>query len=245
MMNFKRVTTVLATTAVLSVGFAVSAYAGTWQQNETGWWYQKDDGSYPANESMKIDGKRYSFDENGYMRTNCWRRLNSTQKWYYYGGDGAALTDTWIDGTYYVGADGAMLVDCLTPDGYRVDSRGRWIEGARRVYETNVKRGPNYSAVYNEVEYHYDKQTGEARIYFIYYGGSFKDGKNASAKWDEQEQAYVFIREETYRSPRGDSSKHENKICFTFLDDGQLYEQSYLDGVLRDEYTYKQTKRLE
>ena len=45
MMNFKRVTTVLATTAVLSVGFAVSAYAGTWQQNETGWWYQKDDGS--------------------------------------------------------------------------------------------------------------------------------------------------------------------------------------------------------
>ena len=69
-------------------------------------------------------------NENGYMRTNCWRRLNSTQKWYYYGGDGAALTDTWIDGTYYVGADGAMLVDCLTPDGYRVDSRGRWIEGA-------------------------------------------------------------------------------------------------------------------
>ena len=27
---------------------ALPAYAGSWRQNASGWWYQNDDGTYPA-----------------------------------------------------------------------------------------------------------------------------------------------------------------------------------------------------
>ncbi len=34
--------------------------------------------------------------------------------------------DKWI-GEYYVGSDGAMLTGTVTPDGYFVDSSGKWL----------------------------------------------------------------------------------------------------------------------
>ena len=39
---------VLAALALSSM-MSISAYAGEWKQDNTGWWYQNDDGSYPAN----------------------------------------------------------------------------------------------------------------------------------------------------------------------------------------------------
>lgn len=42
-----------------------------WKTEEDGrWWYQNEDGSYPANQWQEIDGKQYYFDTEGYMLAN-------------------------------------------------------------------------------------------------------------------------------------------------------------------------------
>ena len=53
--------------AVLGLSMAFTSLAGTWIQDSNGWWYQNDDGSYPAGEWTVIDGVTYHFDSNGYM----------------------------------------------------------------------------------------------------------------------------------------------------------------------------------
>lgn len=56
--------------AALSLSMSIPAFAGQWQQNTTGWWYQNDDGGYPSGSWQWIDGKCYYFDGNGYMLAN-------------------------------------------------------------------------------------------------------------------------------------------------------------------------------
>ena len=76
----------LGMTVGLSVASYLTAFAGQWQKNETGWWYQYDDGSFPVNTWEEIDGKQYYFDNNGYM-----------------------LFDTTTPDGYKVGIDGAWI----------------------------------------------------------------------------------------------------------------------------------------
>ena len=38
---------------------------GKWYQNSTGWWYE-DDGWYPVNTYLWIDGYKYWFNSSGY-----------------------------------------------------------------------------------------------------------------------------------------------------------------------------------
>ncbi len=92
-----------------------------WKQNETGYWYKNEDGSYPKSEWKEIAEKWYHFDENGYMQTG-WQYINN--KWYYLTDSGAMAKDTWIGGIYYLDSNGAMLTNTWTPDGYYVDENG-------------------------------------------------------------------------------------------------------------------------
>ena len=39
---------------------------GSWKKNNTGWWYEYSDGSYPTNSWLKVDGLWYWFDNRGY-----------------------------------------------------------------------------------------------------------------------------------------------------------------------------------
>lgn len=55
---------------VLSIGICFTSFAGEWKQDTAGWRYQNDDGSYPANQWLEIEGKYYYFDETGYMLSN-------------------------------------------------------------------------------------------------------------------------------------------------------------------------------
>lgn len=48
--------------------------------------------------------------------------------WYYYNDSNVMVKNKWI-GDYYLGKDGVMLVNTTTPDGYRVDRKGKWING--------------------------------------------------------------------------------------------------------------------
>ena len=59
-----------------AVAAAIPAYAGTWRQDAAGWWYQNDDGSYPAGCWQWIDSdgdgtaECYYFYADGYMAHN-------------------------------------------------------------------------------------------------------------------------------------------------------------------------------
>ena len=89
---------------------SVDVRAATWQNDKTGWWWQEDNGTWPANEWKVINGAKYSFDANGYMRTGWYKEGNT---WYYLGkaNDGAVKTG-WqkVDGKwYYFDEDGKMV----------------------------------------------------------------------------------------------------------------------------------------
>ena len=73
-----------------------------------------------------IDGKTYSFNSSGVMKTG-WAQESS--KWYYYDSSGAlqkgALQkDAWV-GDYYVGSDGVMATNKWIGDRY-VDATGKY-----------------------------------------------------------------------------------------------------------------------
>ena len=64
----KAIAIVIATATMASQ--AMTAMAAEWKQNEIGYWYQEDNGSYPTNSWKWINGKCYYFDSNGYMLAN-------------------------------------------------------------------------------------------------------------------------------------------------------------------------------
>ena len=62
------------------------------------------------------------------MAQSRWLKLGG--KWYYFTGSGAMTANKWVKSGqywYYLGKNGAMLTGTTTPDGYRVDSQGRWV----------------------------------------------------------------------------------------------------------------------
>lgn len=77
-----------------SAGGSTLAFAGQWQQDGTGWWYQNDDNTYPAGEWQWIpygdEGNEscFYFDQNGYL-----------------------LVDTLTPDGFQVNADGAWVQD--------------------------------------------------------------------------------------------------------------------------------------
>jgi len=82
---------------------------GEWRKDEHGWYFMlSGTDRYVADNWLYDNGKWYYFDHWGYMYRNAW--IN-------YKGD-----------SYYVGADGKMWHNAETPDGYRVDSNGKWIK---------------------------------------------------------------------------------------------------------------------
>ena len=71
-----------------TVALSMSAFAGQWRQDDTGWWYQNEDGTYVKSEWSWIDGRCYYFNEDGYCLQN-----TQTPDGYSVDGQGA-----WIEG---------------------------------------------------------------------------------------------------------------------------------------------------
>ena len=76
-----------------------------WQKNDTGWWYVRQDGSYPISQWEKIDNVWYYFDSEGYMMAS---------SWVYDKGN-----------AYYLGANGAMAANRTL----KLDEEGRLVPG--------------------------------------------------------------------------------------------------------------------
>ncbi len=118
-----------------------SVLTGKWMQDETGWWYQNPDGSYPVNVWAELDynGKKkwYHFDAAGYMQTGWFTDTDGRRYYLNPVSDGTqgAMAVGWrpIDGCWYYfnevsdGYKGALYTDTTTPDGYKVDAGGRWV----------------------------------------------------------------------------------------------------------------------
>lgn len=132
---------IMAVTALLAIGSAMTAFAGQWQQDEKGWRYQNDDGSYVAQDGKDYktgegydvwDGtlfadKIYKFDAAGYMVTG-WifeqydlSQMDPKEIPYF-------MEDTHGYGGYwsYYHPDGSLVQFDYTPDGYWMDASGCW-----------------------------------------------------------------------------------------------------------------------
>ena len=119
------------------------AGAGRWITSSRGTWWRYDDGTYPRNVRLRIDGKVYRFDARGYVVTG-WSRVDG--KWSYYGTDGAqAFGWTKIRGTwYYLDPSTGWVHTGWLKDGdhwYYLTRSGamvtgvRWIDGTRYVFD--------------------------------------------------------------------------------------------------------------
>ena len=74
-----------------------------WHQDNIGWWWTNEDGTYPVSQWRYINDRWYFFNESGYMKTG----------WI-----------SWNGSWYYCDSSGAMLTATTTPDGYYVDEHG-------------------------------------------------------------------------------------------------------------------------
>ena len=121
------------------LGVDRSLSGGQWVQDEKGWWYKRADGSYPKNswgyEAYNGKSYWYYFLDSGYMATG-WVEVNGSKYYLFPNSDGwkgRMLTGwQWIDGNcYYLDAqgqnEGSLYRNTTTPDGFTVDSEGRWV----------------------------------------------------------------------------------------------------------------------
>lgn len=110
--------------SVLSIAAAGSAMAA-WNQDENGWWYQYDDGTYPSSGIKSVEGSLYYFDNNGYMKTG-W--VSTGDHWCYFQAHGPmALGWTQLDGKWYY----------LDPSQNGAMHRGWLYQGGNRYYMNN------------------------------------------------------------------------------------------------------------
>ena len=79
--------------AAMTVGSAMTSFAG-WQSDANGWWWQNEDGSYPSNGWQWIDGNGDGVSES-----------------YYFGPDGYMYANTTTPDGYTVNVDGAWTVN--------------------------------------------------------------------------------------------------------------------------------------
>lgn len=120
------------------------AFAGSWQNTQSGWNYINDNGSKALGWTQTPSGWYYLDTDSGIMQTG-WKKDNAGY-WYFLNtakgaAEGIMLTGwNWIDGYCYYfnpqsGPDqGKLLVNTTTPDGYKVNADGKWEKDGKVVF---------------------------------------------------------------------------------------------------------------
>lgn len=92
---------------------------GEWTKDEFGLKYVNEDGTYPVELWLMIEGDVYHFDSAGYITTGWFASGNNY---------------------YYFDEDGKILANGETPDGYKTDENGRLIgNGVPQLYPTTAE----------------------------------------------------------------------------------------------------------
>lgn len=206
---------VLITMAALTLSFGISStvLAAGWKQNETGWWYEKEDKSYPVNGWFQdpADGKWYHFDANGYMQTG----------WIQDGGK-----------HYYLDKEsGAMWANAVTPDGWQLDPSGAWMESVGQ----KIPAGSTATTTASQKEKVGWREDGVGRWYQNADGSYIKNRWKTinSSRYYFDESGYVTVGfaeidgDEYYFSDKG-VLKTKN-----FVIDGEVYIVNS-KGVIQD-----------
>lgn len=102
-----------------------------WNLDSTGWWYctNVENYEYYKNGWQLIDTQWYWFNANGYALAHQW--LLYKNKWYWLKDNCQMFYNGWlkINGLwYYFYKDGSMAANTTTPDGYKVNSSGAWVQ---------------------------------------------------------------------------------------------------------------------
>lgn len=108
---------------------AAPAQKKGWNQDNTGWYYIKDDNTKASGEWLQFSDATYWIDSNGYMATG-WRQYNNGA-WYYFKSSGVMAKNTWIEDNskwFYLGGEGYMLKDTIIDGRYRLNAEGVWIQ---------------------------------------------------------------------------------------------------------------------
>lgn len=116
-MKKKVMTGILA--GVLTLGMSLTAFAGQWQLDARGWWYDNGDGTWPANQWQWIDG-------NG----------DGTAECYYFDHNGYCLLNTTTPDGYTVDANGAWIVEGMVPT--RAVAVTPSVSGGNQAVQENV-----------------------------------------------------------------------------------------------------------
>ena len=116
---------------------ATAIPTGRWEQSmQTGAWkYRSVTGEYAADQWLFENGKWYRFDKDGNMITG-WYQNPVTKDWYYLWANGSMATG-WVPvggRWYYLSASGEMAHDGTTPDGYKVNANGAWVDANGKEY---------------------------------------------------------------------------------------------------------------
>ena len=114
----------------------VSQVKADWHQDNVGWWYSLNDGSYFKDTVAQIDGKNYKFDNRGYMITGWQYNVSDDgdyHGWYYYDPVNGDEKRGWqlIDGKwYYLSAFGARF------GGQNIDGKQYYFDPVNRDLKT-------------------------------------------------------------------------------------------------------------
>ena len=127
----------VAFSSTTNINTTFADITGTWKQ-ENGLWKFYNTENKAVSSWVKISGKWYFFDTNNNSLKTSWYQ-DANGKWYFFdstkgSNEGVMLKSwQWIDGySYYFGEnesnEGLLFVSTTTPDGYKVNSLGQWID---------------------------------------------------------------------------------------------------------------------
>ncbi|MCD8083639.1 MAG: hypothetical protein LUE86_09090 [Clostridiales bacterium] len=126
-MKRKLLTTAIAT--LVSVSVCIPAFAGQWVADSTGWWWQNDDGTWPASSWQWIDGN-----------------YDGVSECYYFNSEGYLVTDGTTPDGYEVNADGAWIENDV------VQTQGTATADAETEAEAETKTTETEAAAEAEAE---------------------------------------------------------------------------------------------
>lgn len=208
----------IALSAVLPAG--LKAYAGEWRQDETGFWYQEDDGSYPINSWKWIDGNGdgiaecYFFDRSGYLAVN-----TTTPDGYTVDENGAWVLDGVVQTRSAeeaaslpetAGGSGPSRVTAPAEDQDQTDSQTS-VTGSLNIGGLVVSYGPPLTQAVKEDDYSYSLYSAD---------GLQQVGIMVSEPMDAEEQAQMDFYEAIGYDWR---AQLENMLALTFY--------SFLDSL--------------